>query len=364
MKGITIEICTKYGGLKDGIIVMPNITNVKDDNETDTDFFGLARDSIHIGDFYSAASFCFGGNVVATRNLLELYDNNEKKTEYAKLLASLSDFEDDFDRKISDINSISELETYMVVSERISDARQILGRQNPNNISGRQLAYAVERLDTAKAWSKFFDIESKEFLMDEESLEIVCAKKLGEAEERINYMQLYVIRSRDRKDLSLAYDYFYDKNYPMCIFMASKAKANANTVLSALFVRDDNIEELLDAKLESARRAIIDQETNNIFPILGYSYYEYAKTLKGSDNFSSLVYAEYALELSNLDMYFPKEEENFSLHKYTPQHSFVWAIILGFFLGIIFVVIVIYTYGIVISLKKKKSKKKKRKRKR
>jgi uncharacterized protein len=359
MKEITIDICTKYGGIKDGIIVMPNLTDISagyEDNisEQNNAFFNLAKDAIDREDYYSAASFCFGGNVVVTTKLLTLYDSNSKKTEYAKLLASLSEFEEDFRAKASSIDSISKLETYMVVIERISDSRQILYRQNPENISARQLAYAMERLNTAKAWSKFFNIESETFLMDSESLKIACSKKIGEAEERINYMQLYIVQPRDRDDLSLAYNYFYDKDYPMCIFMASKAKADSDTVLSALFINNENVVDLLDAKLEAARQAIVEQESKNIFPILGYSYYEYAKTLKDSDNYSSLVYAEYALELSNLDMYFPKEYKRSSLHKYTPQHSFLWAMILGFFLGISFIIVLIYTYAVIISLKKKK----------
>ncbi|MBU1111309.1 MAG: hypothetical protein KJ896_00900, partial [Nanoarchaeota archaeon] len=46
------------------------------------------------------------------------------------------------------------------------------------------------------------------------------------------------------------------------------------------------------------------------FPILGYSYYQYAQTLQEEDPYSSLLYLEYSLELSELDIYFPEEEEN------------------------------------------------------
>ena len=43
-------------------------------------------------------------------------------------------------------------------------------------------------------------------------------------------------------------------------------------------------------------------------PILGYSYYEYANTLKEDDESSALLYSEYALELSSLEIYFKEQK--------------------------------------------------------
>ena len=43
---------------------------------------------------------------------------------------------------------------------------------------------------------------------------------------------------------------------------------------------------------------------NWLFPIQGYSYYEYAKALSKTDKISGLIYSQYALEFSNLDLYF------------------------------------------------------------
>ena len=53
-----------------------------------------------------------------------------------------------------------------------------------------------------------------------------------------------------------------------------------------------------------AKRNIGQQINKGSFPILAYSYYEYGEELKEGDLYSALLYAEYALELSNLDMYF------------------------------------------------------------
>ena len=41
------------------------------------------------------------------------------------------------------------------------------------------------------------------------------------------------------------------------------------------------------------------------FPIAGFSYYEYANSLKNDVPASALLYSGYALELSNMNAYFP-----------------------------------------------------------
>ena len=67
---------------------------------------------------------------------------------------------------------------------------------------------------------------------------------------------------------------------------------------------------MIDSKIKLVKRLISKQIKKGIFPILGYSYYEYASTLKDENKYSSLLYLEYALELSNLEIYF-KEKKDF-----------------------------------------------------
>jgi predicted S18 family serine protease len=144
--------------------------------------------------------------------------------------------------------------------------------------------------------------------MDKNLLRMVCSQKLSEAEERLNYLELYYPDSSIRDELKTAYNYYTDDEYALCIFTASKIKADSDVVLSAIFVPENATEKLFDEKISAAKRTISKQERSNIFPILGYSYYEYAITLKDTDKYSSLLYAEYSLELSNLDMYFKKRD--------------------------------------------------------
>lgn len=366
MQEVTAKLCTKYGSFVGGVILMPNLSQIipgydsvledynftlSGNNDTDNfsinynlsnasksrDYFQLALSAIENKQYYSAASFCFGGNVRITRELMKDYDSKRLKTEYAKLLGDIGVFEEYLDKKSQNLSSISELETYMVVKERLDDSKNILRDQDPDNISSRDLAYAIERFETAKVWTKFFELPGKTFVLDKNVLSIACSKKIEETEERINYLQAYYPRIVDRKDLSLAYDYQDSEEYALCIFTASKAKADVDVVLGALFVPEASVGDLLDEKLRAAEKAIVHQEASDIFPILGYSYYEYSKTLRDTDVYSALIYAEYGLELSNLDMYFPIK--NNSLFHWSNLYNAPFAIFfLGFSVGILFVV--------------------------
>ena len=67
--------------------------------------------------------------------------------------------------------------------------------------------------------------------------------------------------------------------------------------------------EQLDIKLGVVKESIIRETELGIFPVIAYSYYEYANSLKETDLSSALLYSEYALELSNLDLYFYQPQE-------------------------------------------------------
>jgi len=43
---------------------------------------------------------------------------------------------------------------------------------------------------------------------------------------------------------------------------------------------------------------------------MGYSYYKYANSLKEQEKYTALIYLEYALEMSDLGIYFPEEKSN------------------------------------------------------
>ena len=370
MQEIAKELCTKYGSVSpNGTLMLPNIsdlvkkdapipgpTAISDETaDSSKDFFSLAIDAINNQEYYSAASFCFAGNYEIAQEIMKNYTNEQLRTEYASIFNQINILDDSIDNNSVSFNTISQLETYMVVKERLFDARNSLknaATKDENNIltnlSYSEIAYAKERLATAIIWSRFFNLPGEKFTLDENSLKSACSKKLSEAEERINYLEMYFPKDINREELAQAYDYLNEENYVLCIFTASKAKASVDVVLSALFIDQDNMDNLLDEKLAASQKVIAREESKNIFPILGYSYYEYAKTLQNTDQLSSLLYAEYSLELSNLDMYFPKE--NGLLPSFNFNWKYFWFFLLGLSVGMLFVIVL----GIIFGKKDKK----------
>jgi uncharacterized protein len=360
MQQITIELCSRYGNVRNGTLILPNITSyearyagrskgssIKNINESESsnkssnasDQFVMALDAINNHSYYSAASFCFSGDVRIAGLLLSNMSNDDLRILYARLLQNISTLEDDMDLRAYNLTTITELETYMIVEERLYDAKKTLSGQNLTDISPSDMAYARERFNTAVVWSEFFAMPGAKFVMDESVLRAACSQKISEAEERLNYLGLYSPDTDARSSLGKAYDYYNSREYALCIFTASRVKADANVVLSALFVNKNDIERLLAEKLDAARNAIARQESAGIFPILGYSYYEYANTLSSRDKYSGLIYAEYALEFSNLGMYL-KKSSTASL-PWMIDAIYIRIFVLGLLIGALLTVIVL-----------------------
>ncbi len=360
MQDVTRTICTEYGTIDNGTLILPNLSiliktapsvtvlqpanntnatlNITTANATPRkDQFQLALDAIHNQEYYSAASFCFSGNVRITAQHMRNMTNHDLQTAYMELFNNITTFEKSIDTQASHLERISQLETYVIVKERLSDAKKSLTDQSFENLSADQLAYARERFNTAVVWSRFWNLSGATFVLDQESLRTACLKKIGEAEERQNYLNLFFPADTQRDNINAAYAYYDKQDYPLCIFTASKAKADLNVILSALFVSPENLADLTTEKLAAARDVIAVQSRKHVFPISGYSYYEYATTLQSTDPSSALVYAEYSLELSNLNMYFPRPH---SLLENIPW-SAVWIFVAGVAFGILLVVLAV-----------------------
>jgi uncharacterized protein len=310
MKTLAAELCGRNKNLS------ANVFYTDQTNET-TSLYNSAKNLSKRGEdafnkerFYSAASYCFGSNVKYSQAFLERKNFSEKK--YNVLLDdlrnSILEFEKEIDKK--QIKTITDLESYMVVKERLMEALDFTN--NTDNISNSYVyAYSNERRLSAYSWAEFFKNQGKELVIDDASLKDSCTQKISETEERLQYAAIYLPFELEspREELNKAYSDFNDENYALCLFKASQAKAEANIVLNTLGIETDYLPKLIENKLNVAAQVIAKGEKNGVFPILGYSYYEYANDLKGSDKFSGLLYSEYALELSNLDIYFKEKKQ-------------------------------------------------------
>jgi len=186
-------------------------------------------------------------------------------------------------------------------------------------------------------------IES-ESLADKDSIKNVCLSKIKEANVVYSYLTKFAdARQFDsvKESIVKAESQVEENNYEMCTFLASNANANMNIIMTVLY-SDDNIDEIIALKLESAKESIFRLQNKGVFPILGYNYYEYANSLREEDKQSALMYAEYAIEMSNLDIYFEKDMAHFDFEMrkinwtYNTTTMFASGIILGLLVGIFF----------------------------
>ena len=253
----------------------------------------------------------------------------------------------------------------MVVKERLIEANDflnlVLESLTNQNASLHNLAYANERINSARSWAEFLENTGREFDLNREVIKTACKTKISEVEERFQYVQLYFPQNlaNTRKELDYAYQDLDEGNYELCLFKASKAKANVDSILSVFGVRSRNVDNLVKQKLKIVERNLVEETEKGVFPILGYSYYEYANSLRESDPFSALLYSGYALELSNLGIYFKesKSAASFKEEIFTKiDKKLIMILVLGILIGI--AVTNIYVLRKSKNIKKIKSRKK------
>ena len=123
-------------------------------------------------------------------------------------------------------------------------------------------------------------------------MNIITKKKIDSAEEKVE----------------LAQKFADEEIYARCLHKASLAKAEATSILSLIGVGNETISDLIERKIDAAKASISRQIKKGTFPVIGYSYYEYAISLKDKDKHSALLFSDYALELSNPGLRFKSEE--------------------------------------------------------
>jgi len=298
-----------------------------------TDLYARAESAIREERFYSAASYCFGANVkLQYAAHLEANITNMTGT-HDRIEREIGSFREKISSK--DIETLTDLQTMMVVSERILDAEEYLNRSigNETNTSLYNLAYAEERLHSAYSWSSFFGRPGRKFDIDESSQRESCQRKISEVEERLEYVRQYLPVSLNdiRRQVSYAYKDLSDRQYSMCLYTASKAKAEVDIIMNTLGLEEEELRQLIEERMDVAEQIIGRQMEEEVFPIVGYSYYDYARSLIENDKFSSLLYSEYAIELSKLDIYF--RQKRFELPRIDISYPVLF--ILGFMWGFI-----------------------------
>lgn len=299
-----------------------------------------AQNSTVQGDYYSAASFCFGNNIYLKT---QYYQQKQiTSSTYERLFLDLEKkswaLEQEIDLK--KIDTISSLQAYMVVKERLNDVKKQIQKFRTNvtiEESAALLAYSEERYFSVLSWMEFFKMDGKKFVVDTELLKTSCIQKTSEAEERHQYAELFlgeINLQRIQEKILSAKEALNTNQSALCLITAAQAKAEANAILSALGLVDENLGRFLESKKKAVERVIAENNQEGIFPILGYSYYQYGNSLQ-EEKYNALVYYEYALEMSDLSLYFPEEKNYFASAKNFTIDEKWWYLGIGLLVGLV-----------------------------
>ena len=311
MRNLAIDLCNRSTRLE-GMYQRLAKESLNRTDPSALESYQKGKKAFDDGIYYSSASFCFGSNIRYTFALLQ--KQNFSSSEIHEKIKQLIDGIKEFDKRLEDKEqkTLTDLEAYMIVKERLIEAdkyvKEALDTEGDEQLF--KMAYASERLYSAVAWFKFFDHRGKEFRLEPEFLQASCKQKLSEAEERYQYaMSTY---EGDIGSTGLEIDRGYNDmnkgNFALCLFKASKAKAEADAILSSVGIDREQAVIILEQRKKVIENLFSKEARKEIFPILGYSYYEYANALKEEDIGSALLYSEYALELGNLDIYFEEKK--------------------------------------------------------
>lgn len=276
--------------------------------------------------YYSAASYCFSANLRLRELQLQNFSQSGLNTLQLEVQDSI--IQRQFELTAEPIQTIGDLQTKAIVDERLRESQEYLDQEN---MTPRTLAYAVERYYSGVVWSGFFQLPGQKLLIDQEQLKQGCEAKLGEAEERRGYVQALFGDLIDLSEGALqdAYAMHSREDYALCLFQASKAKAQIDLILLSIGVAESEFNQSTNEKLSVARSLVYRESLQDRFPVMGYSYYEYADSLKSSDPYTAALFASYALELSDLSMYFPEESSLLDRAVLLINNSFVWGFLLG-----------------------------------
>lgn len=299
-------------------------------------------------DYYSAASQCFSANIKLNNIANKGISEDLLMSKLNVLKAKISDY----DRNVSsrELKTIPELQTFMIVKERIGEAEEYYNRSVDalnNNESEEAVAfyaYSEERLNSAVTWSEFFNKKGKEINISRDVLKNSCQEKISEAEDRLQYVTaLYPVSMNGiQKQIDNAKKEYENGEYAVCLNSASLAKADSDSIISSIGVEDDEaVKKVIAQKLKIAKENIIKEQERGFFPIAGYSYYEYSRNMMNESVFSSLIFSQYALELSSFDVYFEKNSQ-ITIEKETTSDKGKYELVLVYAIGIITGVILSY----------------------
>lgn len=296
-------------------------TNENNFDSDDRSLFSQTEDLILNGEryyddskYYSSATTCFQASINA--RYLQLVSTTINEQDLLKNLNSLEIEINDFDGSVQSYNTVNDFQIFSIVKDRVQDAlekvesaKKSLGEQDFNSAI-QNYAYATERFETAKGWNSLFGLGGTPFKVDQKVLENACINSLDFVERKKAYLDSLTenklpefVTEQYFDSRSKAIKYLSEEKNELCLFQVSRLNAATNEISTRLNIPVADLPLAVSEKLKSVKRTISVQEEKGNFPILGYSYLEFAEQLQGSSTLRALNYAEQAIVYSDLNVY-------------------------------------------------------------
>ncbi|MEM4246956.1 MAG: S16 family serine protease [Candidatus Woesearchaeota archaeon] len=207
MRQIAIDLCNRTQKINVSLESHRSGKNTTEIELAALNMSTRAKDVFNASQYYASASFCFRTNV-GLKQAWAL-QRNWTTEGIAKALRELKERIGSYSSAIDarNITSLTDLQTYMAVKERISEAESVIEDVVKNKTDTENLvagiAYAEERLFSAKTWARFFDNNDTTAIVDRSGLRDACISKISEAEERYQYAKLYFPKSLEETVCSI-----------------------------------------------------------------------------------------------------------------------------------------------------------------
>lgn len=286
-------------------------------------------------EFYSRGSFCYSANI-GMKNLIntEELNSEEKIQEEIELLEEkISQKKREYNPQLfpRTLNSLNDIYTYLLLSNRIFETEEFLNqtktnfnetlqlRANDNSTNNnsqinnstnssldftatiQQLSLAQERLTTVEQWEEVFGTSNtKEAQLSYNRAQEICRLYITETNVLNELMNQYSIEVFNEQIENLESQ--FSQNPYLCIFNGMQTKGRMNTVLVGNTMNSNDIEGLI-REFQAIAQSRMEFKSQGGVPLIPYISYEYSNTLLEVGNTqSALQYVQLALSYSELNI--------------------------------------------------------------
>ena len=350
MKKLSDDMCARadeYHNSIDFSLIEENTTNFRLINNSKNSL-NDSKVADSKGNYYSMGSYCYNANLNyknAFENLKNLtlkerdnkINNFEKKVkesikffeskEYKNNIKTMNDFYVYLiliDRTYEALNLIENavelnvnLSNFEIINETDNSTSLSLNdtqiKNYNNNIliqKNRLYSYSVERFYTVSLWEKFISHTGNEISFDEVKINTVCKKinrEISIKNELLLSYELDVFNGLISEQLE--YDKAGENKY-LCIYKGLELDGRINTVLNSAGISDGDSGEFIE-KFVQLTKTRINLNSQGSFPFIPTIYSEYSGDLISQGDVSSgLLYSNYAMSYSNLNLYLQEDSIN------------------------------------------------------